>query len=104
VKTISITIDQVLLRAVDRAAKNGTRTRSDICPLALKAWLARARHAERVRQEHEAYATHPVEPDEFGGLIAAQAFEDDERGEPRMGARSGCSGSRHPTRNGRCFC
>jgi len=82
VKTISITIDEVLLRAVDRAAKSGKRTRSDVCRLALRAWLARARHAQRVSEEHEAYRAHPVEADEFEGLVAAQAFEDDERGEP----------------------
>jgi metal-responsive CopG/Arc/MetJ family transcriptional regulator len=80
VKTISITIDEALLRAVDRAAKAGKRTRSDVCRLALRAWLARARHARRVSEEHEAYHTHPVEPDEFDGLIAAQAFEDDASG------------------------
>ena len=79
-KTISITVDETLLRAVDRAAKAGKRTRSDVCRLALRAWLARARHAQHVREEHEAYRTHPVEPDEFEGLVAAQAFEDDEGG------------------------
>ncbi len=81
VKTISITIDEALLRAVDRAAKSRKRTRSDVCRLALKAWLASARHAQRVSEEHEAYRTRPVEADEFEGLIAAQAFEDDEKGE-----------------------
>ena len=80
VKTISITIDEALLAAVDRAAKSGKRTRSDVCRLALRAWLARARHARRVSEEHEAYRTHPVEADEFRGLIAAQAFEEDEGG------------------------
>jgi len=72
----------MLLRAVDRAAKSRKRTRSDVCRLALRAWLARAHHAQRVSEEHEAYRTHPVEADEFEGLIAAQALEDDERGEP----------------------
>lgn len=80
-KTISITIDDALLRAVDRAAKSRKRTRSEVCRLALRAWLERARHAQLVREEHEAYRTHPVEADEFDGLIAAQAFEDDEGGE-----------------------
>jgi len=82
VRTISITVDEVLLRAVDRAAKSGKRTRSEVCRLALRAWLARARHADRVREEHEAYRVHPVGVDEFEGLIAAQAFEEDERGKP----------------------
>ncbi len=80
-KTISITIDEALLRAVDSAAKSARRTRSDVCRLALQAWLARARRAERVREEHEAYRVHPVEPDEFEGLIAVQAFEEDEGGD-----------------------
>lgn len=77
-KTISITIDEPLLRAVDRAAKAGKQTRSDVCRLALRAWLDRVRHARRVSEEHAAYEAHPVEADEFEGLITAQAFEDDE--------------------------
>ncbi len=80
-KTISITIDEPLLRAVDRAARQGKRTRSDVCRLALKGWLARARHAERVAEEHEAYRVQPVGPDEFEGLIDSQAFDEDEEGE-----------------------
>ncbi len=76
-KTISITIDEPLLRAVDRVAKAGKQTRSDVCRLALRAWLERVRHARRVSEEQAAYQAHPVAPDEFEGLIAAQAFADD---------------------------
>ncbi len=79
-KTICITVDETLLRAVDRAAKADKRTRSDVCRLALRAWLADARHARRVSEEHEAYRIRPVAPDEFEGLIAAQGFEDEEGG------------------------
>jgi metal-responsive CopG/Arc/MetJ family transcriptional regulator len=80
VKTISITIDEPLLRAIDKAARTARRTRSEVCRVALKAWLSRARHADRVREEHEAYRVHPVGDDEFEGLIAAQAFDDDGEG------------------------
>lgn len=75
-KTISITIDEALLRAVDRAAKSARRTRSEVCRQALESWLARARHRQLVREEHEAYRVHPVDPEEFEGLISAQAFDD----------------------------
>ncbi len=70
-----------MLRAVDRAARQRRQTRSDLCRLALRAWLARARHAQRVAEEHEAYRVHPVDSEEFEGLIASQAFDEDERGE-----------------------
>lgn len=80
-KTISITIDETLLRAVDRAAKSARRTRSDVCREALESWLARARHRQLVREEHEAYRVHPVEPGEFEGLIDAQSFDEDDGGE-----------------------
>ncbi len=76
-KTISITIDEPLLRAVDRAAKAGKQTRSDVFRLALRAWLERARYARRVSEEHAAYEAQPVEPDEFAGLIDTQALEED---------------------------
>jgi len=81
-KTISITIDEALLRAVDRAARMAKRTRSDVFRLAIRAWLASARHHELVREEREAYLRQPVGPDEFGGLIAAQdLWSEDSEGE-----------------------
>lgn len=82
-KTISITIEEALLRAVDRAAKTTRRTRSDLCRLALRAWLAGARHRELVREDRDGYLKRPVEPDEFEGLIAAQDLVPDGPGADR---------------------
>ena len=72
-KTVSITIDERLLNAVDRAAKSSKRTRSDLCRLALRNWLASARRSELARADREGYERLPVQPDEFDALIAAQS-------------------------------
>lgn len=79
--TISITVDERLLKAVDRVARRSRRTRSDICRLALRNWLRAERERLLVREEEEAYGAHPVEPDEFDDLIAAQTIHDVEEGE-----------------------
>lgn len=73
-KTISITIDENLLRAVDRAAKSSRRTRSDLCRQALQSWLAGARRRELVREDRAGYQRFPVASDEFDGLVEAQPF------------------------------
>jgi metal-responsive CopG/Arc/MetJ family transcriptional regulator len=71
-KTISITVDESLLVAVDRAAKTMHRTRSELCRLALKEWLGGVRRREMERVDREGYQRFPVASDEFGGLIASQ--------------------------------
>jgi metal-responsive CopG/Arc/MetJ family transcriptional regulator len=77
VKTISITIDERLLRAIDKAAAASRRTRSDLFRTALQHWLASLRRRELVEADREGYLKQPVSPDEFDGIIAAQAFTDD---------------------------
>jgi Arc/MetJ-type ribon-helix-helix transcriptional regulator len=78
--TISITVDESLLKDIDRMAKDSKRTRSDICRLALRKWLRSERQAVMVREEQEAYRTHPVTSDEFEDLLSAQTIHDfDER-------------------------
>jgi metal-responsive CopG/Arc/MetJ family transcriptional regulator len=74
--TISITIDEPLLKAIDRVARESKRTRSDVCRLALRKWLQTEREALLVREEQEAYRVHPVSPDEFGELIIAQTIHE----------------------------
>ena len=78
-KTISITIDESLLRAIDRATKATRRTRSDVFRAALRDWLARARWREMARRDREAYTSVPVTPEEFDDLIAAQPWLEGER-------------------------
>lgn len=78
--TISITVDDTLLKDIDRVAKDSKRTRSDICRLALRKWLRSERQAVLVREEQEAYRVHPVRSDEFEDLMSAQTIHDsDER-------------------------
>ena len=71
-KTISITIDEPLLRRLDQAAKDARRTRSDLFRIALSEWLAVARRRQLAAEDRAGYETHPVGPDEFDGLINAQ--------------------------------
>ena len=74
--TISITVDEPLLKAIDRVAMDSKRTRSDICRLALRKWLKSEREAMMVREEQDAYRAHPVTSDEFDDLISAQTIHD----------------------------
>ena len=71
-KTISITIDEPLLRRLDQAAKDARRTRSDLFRMALSQWLAEARRRQLAAEDRAGYETQPVGPDEFDGLINAQ--------------------------------
>ena len=72
-KTISITIDEPLLGNLDRAAKTARKTRSELFRQALGEWLDDQRRRRMVAEDRAAYENHPVRPDEFEGLIAAQA-------------------------------
>lgn len=76
-KTVSITIGESLLKAVDRAAKASRRTRSDLCRLALSQWLAASRRGQLVREDREGYMRQPVQTDEFEDLLASQPFLND---------------------------
>ena len=71
-KTISITIDEPLLRRLDEAAKDARRTRSDLFRMALSEWLATAQRRRLAAEDRAGYESIPVEPDEFGGLINEQ--------------------------------
>ena len=74
-KTISITIDEPLLGHLDRAARTARKTRSELFRQALQDWLNAQRRCRQVAEDRAGYEAHPVGPDEFEGLIAAQAVE-----------------------------
>ena len=40
--------------------------------MALSEWLAAAQRRRLAAEDRAGYEIHPVEPDEFGGLISAQ--------------------------------
>ena len=72
-RTISITIDQGLLDHLDHAARTARKTRSELLRLALREWLDSQRRRRMVAEDRAGYEIHPVRPEEFEGLIAAQA-------------------------------
>lgn len=76
-RTISITLDEDLLRRIDREARSSKRTRSELFRLALRDWLAARRRRRLAAEDRAAYARQPVGAAEFSGLIAAQAFDDE---------------------------
>ena len=82
-KTISITIDEPLLGHLDQAAQTARKTRSELFRFALREWLDDQRRRRMVAEDRAAYEIHPVRPDEFEGLIAAQAAALQEAPEPR---------------------
>ena len=71
-KTISITIDEPLLRRLDQAARDARKTRSDLFRMALSEWLAAARRRQLAAEDRAGYESQPVGVDEFDGLIDAQ--------------------------------
>jgi Arc/MetJ-type ribon-helix-helix transcriptional regulator len=73
-KTISIRIDDSLLKAVDVAVKSERRGRSDVIREALELWLRRRALEEKVRQHRDGYKRHPVTPDEFEPILRAQRW------------------------------
>ena len=81
-KTISITIDEPLLGRLDDAARTARKTRSELFRLALREWLDDQRRRRLVAEDRAGYEIHPVRPDEFEGLIAAQAAALQEPPEP----------------------
>ena len=73
-KTISIRIDEPLLKAVDVAMTSERRRRSEVIREALELWLKRRALEEKVRQHREGYKRHPVTPDEFEPILRAQRW------------------------------
>ena len=71
-KTISMTMDEPLLDRLDRAAGTACKSRSELLCLALHEWLD-ARRRQQIAEDRAGYETRPVRPDEFEGLMAAQA-------------------------------
>ncbi len=73
-KTISIRIDESLLKAVDVAMQSERRRRSEVIREALELWLKRRALEENVRRHREGYKRHPVTPNEFEPILRAQRW------------------------------
>lgn len=73
-KTISLRLDQRLLRAIEFAGKSTHKDRSEVVSEALELWLKRRAAAEKVRRHREGYARHPVSHNEFAPVLKAQTW------------------------------
>lgn len=73
-KTISLRLDQRLLRAIEAASKSTHKDRSEVVSEALELWLKRRTLAGKVRRHREGYVRHPVSRDEFAPVLQAQSW------------------------------
>lgn len=64
-RTIQLTIDEDLVKNVDRVVKSQGTTRSAFIRRLLRNALREIREAELDRKHREGYEKHPVSPDEF---------------------------------------
>lgn len=71
-KTIQMTIDERLLKSVDRLCRARKLSRSALIRDALEAELARERIREAERLHAEGYRAKPVAPGEFDAWVAEQ--------------------------------
>lgn len=73
-KTISLRLDQRLLRAIELASKTAHKDRSEVVSEALELWLKRRAAADKVRRHRQGYARHPVSRNEFAPVLKAQTW------------------------------
>ncbi|MBN2321853.1 MAG: CopG family transcriptional regulator [Acidobacteria bacterium] len=76
-KTVQMTLDEELVRSVDRAAKKMHTTRSAFTRDALREALRKV-HIERLEQQHrKGYERNPIIGTEFGVWEEEQAWGDE---------------------------
>lgn len=73
-----MTLDESLVREVDRAAKRLGTTRSAFTRNALREALKRIRVRELEKKHRDGYARQPVTPQELGVWEGEQVWPDDE--------------------------
>jgi metal-responsive CopG/Arc/MetJ family transcriptional regulator len=71
-KTIQMTIDDRLLKLVDRASRARKKSRSAFIRDALEAEIRRSRTLEQEARHAEGYVREPVAPGEFDGWLEEQ--------------------------------
>jgi metal-responsive CopG/Arc/MetJ family transcriptional regulator len=76
-KTVQMTLDEDLLRSVDRAVKRMHTTRSAFTRDALRDALARLNVARLEQQHRKGYETHPAKQAEFSVWEEEQAWGDE---------------------------
>ena len=75
-RTVQMTLDDDLVTAVDKAAKQLRTTRSGFAREALRAALARVRTTELERKHREGYRRAPVMRGEFSAWESEQVWGD----------------------------
>lgn len=76
-RTVQMTLDEALVRRVDRVRKQLRQSRSAFTRDALRDYLARHTTAELERRHREGYERHPVAADEFSAWESEQAWGDE---------------------------
>lgn len=66
-KTVQMTLDEDLVRSVDRVARNLHTNRSAFTRDALRSALTRLRVLQQEERHRRGYERFPVQKDEFGG-------------------------------------
>jgi len=73
-RTVQMTLDDDLVTAVDRVAKQMGTTRSAFTRKALRAAIEKAHVAGLERRHREGYKRKPVKPEEFGDWQSEQVW------------------------------
>jgi len=76
-KAVQFTLEEELLRAIDRDPEAKRLGRSAFLRRAAREYLDRRRSQEIRDAYRRGYGEHPVSTDEFGPLIEAQAWPDE---------------------------
>lgn len=76
-KTIQMTLDEDLVRTVDRVRQNLHQSRSAFTRNALRESLARYSVAQQEKRHREGYERHPVSVDEFAVWETEQDWGDE---------------------------
>jgi metal-responsive CopG/Arc/MetJ family transcriptional regulator len=76
-RTIQMTLDDDLVKAVDRVSKELCTTRSAFTRKALRAALARHKVEQLERTHRRGYEQHPIAADEFSVWETEQAWGDE---------------------------
>ncbi|MGD2151241.1 MAG: ribbon-helix-helix domain-containing protein [Desulfobacterales bacterium] len=76
-RTIQMTLDDDLVKAVDRVSKQLNTSRSAFTRKALREALARYNLEQMERKHRQGYERHPVDADEFSVWETEQAWGDE---------------------------
>ena len=76
-KTVQMTLDEELVKAVDQVSKQLHTTRSAFTRIALREALSRYNLTQLERKHRQGYKHQPVSPDEFSIWETEQAWGDE---------------------------